>query len=123
MFLSGLMPGEQGPSAENPDTHLSRSSQVQGSSGQGCGGGGLQMWRGCSQVSEALWVGVGVGVEEGQGMCLWELQSAGSSALQQGIQTLTSPGAVRSEVQIATDVVDDGCRCEEAVPRSLGLCG
>lgn len=73
MFLGGLIPGEQGPSAENPDTHLSRGSQVQGSSGKGCGGGGLQMWRGCSQVSEALWVRVGMGV--GQGMCLWELQS------------------------------------------------
>lgn len=44
-----------------------------------------------------------------------------SRALQLGTQTLTSPGAVRAKSTVIKDIVEDGCRCWEAAPRSLEL--
>ena len=52
MCLWGLGSRELYPPAIDPDTHLSRGSQGQGSGGQRCGGGWLQVWGDCCQV---LW--------------------------------------------------------------------
>lgn len=46
----GLGPRDQVSHSRNPDTHLSRCSQSQGSDGHRCSGGCLWVRGGCSQV-------------------------------------------------------------------------
>lgn len=60
MCLQGLGSRDQGPTSMNPDTHLPGAVKVQGSSGQRCSRGWLQVCGGCSQVSGTL-VGGGRG--------------------------------------------------------------
>ena len=110
--LPGLGPREQSPPTRKPTADLFSGSLSQGSRDSNVVGMVVPVqWELCCHQ------GLIGGIQHE--LCLPQLERREQSP-PSWTQTLISPGVVWAKALLGTDVVRDGCACEETPPESLG---